>query len=235
MSSDKPTGKDIIRETMGAVGSNAPRTKPNVFRWFISHPKKMFKQIAALLIGYFLMTNLHWFFGIIFLGALIWIIYHWWGTFRIYRIGDINPGKVIHLNPDRIAVTTNMTKGFGNFPIIRILEVNLRKEDKVLNKIIPTLASYYNNPHGYPFWSEFHPFPINHGISNKEELQKFANSYTQSEIDRIDEFLDKIHTHEPETYKIDVETSGWKDYRDIVVGNLHKMIGPKDRVKTESE
>ena len=36
---------------------------------------------------------------------------------------------------------------------------------------IPTVALYNDNPHGYPFWAEFHPVPIAHGMNDKGILK----------------------------------------------------------------
>lgn len=231
-----PKGKDILKETLNSVALNPGRARVNPLRWVSTNPGPFFKQIFGLLIGYFLTAKVHWLFFPILLGVIAWIVIYWFNVRTTFKIGAVLPGKVIHLNPDRIAVATDLSKGFGHFPVIKIVELNLLPEDKELNKIIPTISGYNNNPHGYPFWSEFHPSPINHGITNKEKVASYMNTISDTEITDIDDRLQKIHNiNLPNTYRVDLDTTGWKDYKELEVGSLSNLRGPKQIEKFESE
>lgn len=236
MEHNKPKGKEIVKETLSAVATNPGGIIVNPLRWISTNPKPFFKQFFSLILGYFLVTKIHWLFFPIPLCILAWIALYWFNVRTTFKVGAVNPGKVISLNPDKIAVATNLSKGFGDYPIIKIVELELLEEDKVINKIIPTVAGYNNNPYGYPFWSEFHPSPINHGVTNKTKVLSYMNRITENEIALIDERLSKIgNINVPETYKVDIESSGWKDYKNVPIGKLSRLLGPKDLEKIESK
>jgi hypothetical protein len=227
METNEPSFRELIKESLSAVGSNPGRVRLNPVRWTIMYPSPVIKLLLGLLITLFLTIKIHWLFVIVFIAFLFANFIYWFNAFLRFKVGDVNPGKVVHLNPDRIAVATNMTKGIGNFPIIRILDIKLRSEDRILNKIIPTIASYANNPYGYPFWSEFKPVPINHGITRKGLIESYSNTYGEEEINMLNDYLSKVATIEPETYKIDEESTDWINFKKVEIGDLRRMKGPE--------
>jgi hypothetical protein len=144
----------------------------------------------------------------------------------------VNPGKVININPDIIAVATNMTKFGGNYPILRIVKTKLPKFEKELGMIIPTVALYNDNPHDYPFWAEFHPVPISHGTTDKGILKARFESFSKDDFAKLNKYIEEVTTIEEGTYKIEKETSGWKDYPNVEIGSLSKMKAPEESNKT---
>lgn len=227
MKNREPSFREILKESLNAEGTNPGRIKLNIIRWTTMYPAKVLKLLGGLIISLLLTIKFHWLFSIIFIGFLIWNFIYWWNSFLRFKVGDVSPGKVIQLSPDRIAVATNMTKGFGDFPVLRILNVKLRKEDRILNKILPTIAGYTNNPFGYPFWSEFNPVPMNHGIRNKKLIEHYSNTYGDEKIKILNEYIVKVASMNPETYKIDEETTDWINFKEVEIGNLDKMKGPE--------
>jgi len=226
MENKEPSIRQILKESLNSEGTNPGRVRLNPIRWTVMYPVKVLKLSVGLLISSVLTIKIHWLFSIIFFGFLLWNFWYWWNSFLRFKVGDVNPGKVIQLNPDRIAVATNMTKGFGNFPILKILDIKLRKEDRILNKILPTIAGYTNNPFGYPFWSEFNPVPMNHGIRDERLIEHYSKTYGNKEIKTLNEYISQVSSIEPETYKIDEETTDWVNFKDVIIGDLDKMQKP---------
>jgi hypothetical protein len=226
MENKEPSFSEILKESLNSEGTNPGRVMLNPIRWTIMYPLKILKLSGGLIISFILTIKFHWLFLIICIGFLLWNFFYWRNSILRFKVGDVNPGKVIQLNPDRIAVATNMTKGFGNYPILKILNIKLRKEDRVLNKILPTIAGYSNNPYGYPFWSEFYPVPMNHGIWEKKTIEYYSNTYGDKEIKILNEYINKVVNTNPETYKIDEETTDWIDFKEVEIGDLDKMKGP---------
>ncbi len=233
METEEPTMRELLTEAINSEGTNPGRVSLNLIRWTTMYPVKVLKVTGGLILSFILMIKVHWLFALLFIGFLLWNLFYWWNAIIRFKIGNVNPGKVIHLNPDRIAVATDMTKGFGHYPVLRILDVKLRREDRILNKIIPTIAGYANNPYGYPFWSEFSPVPMNHGIRSKKLIERFSNTYGDEEIKTLNEYIDKVGSTEPETYKIDEDTTDWVDYKNVVIGDLDRMEGPESLKKEE--
>lgn len=186
------------------------------------------KRTGVLLLTAYLMIAVHWLFGLLFLGALLYNVWYWFTAYNKFKAGDVNPGKVVSLNPDRVAVATNMSKFGGQYPILRIVEVKLPKYERKVGAFIPTVALYYDNPYEYPFWAEFHPVPVSHGVSSKATLQGKLNTFSQEDFLAIDTYLQEVNTTEPGTYRVQLATSGWQDYPEVEVGDIDKIPAPAE-------
>lgn len=212
-----------------SVASNPGKMSLNFFQWIKMNFVPVFKKTLFLLVTIILMIKLHWSFGIIFLGSLLYNVWYWFMVYNRFKAGDVNPGKVISINPDRVAVATNMTKFFGDYPILKIIETKLPKFEKEVGMLIPTVALYNDNPHGYPFWAEFHPVPLSHGTTDKKILKKRFESFAQGDIEKLNKYIAEVNTINVGTYKVEQETSGWKDYPDVEVGSISNMKAPEEK------
>lgn len=201
----------------------------NFIQWIKFNLISVLKPIIAIAAGYILMTKVHWVFGFFFLGGLLYTIWYWFSTKNKFKGGDVNPGKVISLKPTLVAVASNLTKYGGEYPILKIIETTLPKEDLELNKIIPTVALYNDNPHDYPFWSEFHPVPVIHGVSNRSQIDQILSSFSEVDITTIDIYLDEIKSPVAGIYKVDEDNNGWVDYKHVDLSKGVQMEGPQDR------
>lgn len=231
----KVTEQDIYKAPFydsNSLASNPGRMSLNFFQWIKMNFSSVFKKTAFLLVTGILMVKLHWLLGIIFLGSLLYNVWYWFGAYNKFKAGDVNPGKVISINPDKVAVATNMTKFGGNYPILRIIETKLPKFEKELGMFIPTVALYNDNPHGYPFWAEFHPVPISHGTSDKGILKARFETFSKEDFERVNTYISEVNTIEEGTYRVQKETSGWKDYPDVEVGSIGKMKAPEKKNET---
>jgi len=209
-----------------SLASNPGKMKLNFFRWIMMNFKAFVKNMAAILIGFFLMMKLHWIFALVFIGALLYNIWYWFMAYNTFAAGDVNPGKVLSINPDRVAVATNLTKMFGDYPILKIIETNLPKFEKKAGNYIPTVALYKDNPYDYPFWAEFLPVPVSHGTSDKAILKARFETFKDEDFETLNNYIDQVPTYEVGTYKVNIESSGWKDYPDVTIGSIDKMEKP---------
>ncbi|MDF1694765.1 MAG: hypothetical protein P1U56_02985 [Saprospiraceae bacterium] len=212
----------------GTVASNPGKMKMNYLQYGKMNFFKVLERLVFLIVAYLFMTKIHWLFFIVFLIALVMNVWFWYKAQMKFKAGDVNPGKVLSVNPDRVAVYTNMLKFGGDYPIIRIIETKLPKFEKEIGAFIPTVALYNDNPHDYPFWAEFHPEPVSHGVSNRSELKGRLESFAEEDFRIIDTYMKEINTYEVGTYKVNIENSSWKDYPHVELGNLSSMKGPDE-------
>ena len=210
------------------VAGNPGNIKMNALQWAKMNLSTVVKGIVAIVVGYLMMMEIHWVFGIVLIGALLFNFWYWITASNRFKMGDVNLGKVVSVNPDRIAVITDMTKMIGFYPIIKIVETKLVPMERQLNSFIPTVALYKDNPFDYPFWSEFNPTPLSYGTSDKFILQSRLNSFADEDYVELDRLLAQIGTIKPGTYKVDIEASDWKEYPDVIVGDLDTMKGPAE-------
>ena len=207
--------------------SNQGQLNVNIMQWIKMNPTSVIINIALLVVSYIMMTRIHWVFGLTFLAALLYNVWYWISIMNKFKAGDVNIGRVVSVNPDRIAVATNMTKLGGNYPIVKIVEKKLLPDEKELGCYIPTIALYNDNPYDYPFWAEFHPVPLSHGVKDENVLMSKYDSFSESDFATLDSYIAELSTMEPGTYKVQVEDSDWKDYPKVEVGKLSKMKDTK--------
>lgn len=226
----KVTEQDIYKSPFydsSSVASNPGKMSLNFFQWIRMNFSSVCNKTIVLIAAAYLMINVHWIFGLIFLGSLLYNIWYWFGAYDKFKAGDVNPGKVISINPDRVAVATNMTKFGGNYPVLTIIKTKLPKYEKEIGLFIPTVALYNDNPYGYPFWAEFHPVPISHGTADKGILKARLETFSDDDFARVNDYLAEVNTTVVGTYKVQKDTSGWKDYPDVKVGSIRKMKSPE--------
>ena len=212
-----------------SLASNPGRMSLDFLQWIRMNFSSIVKT-KLILIGSLLLTiKVHWLFGIVFLGSFLYNFWYWLTVRNKFQAGDVNPGKVISINPDRVAVATNMTKYGGHYPILRIIETNLPKFEKEVGIFIPTVALYNDNPYDYPFWAEFHPVPVSHGTRNKGILKARFDTFSKEDFNKVNTYLNEVNSIEEGTYRVEKETSGWKDYPDVEVGSIGKMKAPDEK------
>lgn len=149
------------------------------------------------------------------IGAAIMVIVnvvYWLGVWNTFKGGLVSPGKVVSVNPDIIAVATDMSKMAGQYPVLTIKKIKLAKEDKIIGKIIPTISVFYNYYKDLPFWAAYSVVPVSYGITDTNQLQYLMDRFEQDEFDKLNHAIDQVGHIQPGVYKIDPETSAWKDF-----------------------
>lgn len=208
--------------------------KLNIIQWTKFNFRKVADPIIFMIIGYLMMVRIHWFFGIILIAALLYSIWYWLMASNRFKGGDMNPGKVISLNPTLVAVASDMRKFTGDFPILKIIQTKLPKEDQKIGKVIPTVALYNDNPHGYPFWAEFHPVPVIHGIKDRNHIQQILTNFSKVSMDSLDEYIEKTNAKEVGIYKVDEDSTNWADYKHVDLSKGVSMAKPEEESEINS-
>jgi hypothetical protein len=205
--------------------------KLNFVQWTKFNAGKVLKSFLALILGTVLMIKIHWIFILVFIGALLYNIWYWFMSFNRFKGGDVNPGKVISINPTLVAVASDMRKFAGDYPILKIIETKLPKEDRVIDKIIPTVALYNDNPHGYPFWAEFHPVPVIQGIKDRNHIDSILKNFSKSSLQTLDDYILKTKSKEVGIYKVDEENSNWSNFKHVDISKGVSMEKPIEEEK----
>lgn len=76
--------------------------------------------------------------------------------------GDLNPGIVINESPLRIAVMTDLTKGRGKYPVMRVIDSRIPKRYLKRGSKIPCAGSYQHIDQEIdkPYWDFYEPLPL---------------------------------------------------------------------------
>jgi hypothetical protein len=150
-----------------------------------------------------------WFFIIILLVIAINLFY-WRRKIEHFRYGDSNGGFIVSNNPMLVAVTTDLTKRFGDYPVIKIIKYKGKGE---VGDKIGTVALYSASvDDSLKHWIDFEPIPINYATDNSAEIERAIKSYDEEQWKLIESRLLQIPKPYIEgLYKIKGETSDWKE------------------------
>lgn len=212
-----------------AMASNPGKVSLDFIQWIKMNFFDVVKKTSYMIVPVLLMIWGHWLFVLLLILGILYNVRYWFNSYNIFQAGDVNPGKVIHVNPDVVAVTTNMTKLFGDYPIVKVFETQLTKEEKRVGAYIPTVAFYLDNPYDYPFWAEFLPVPFSHGTKDKAILKSKMDSFSKEDFQELDNHYRQVESLGLGTFKVNERTSDWKDYRDIEIGSCYNIKDPEER------
>ncbi len=202
---------------MSFQSSNPTNYSVNKLQWIKFYPTWSLTWFFGLLISGFVTFK---FGGYNLIHTLFFLFanwFYWWIQDRNMRGCDFNHGRVVAVNPTLIAVATNLSKGSGNFPIVRIIGTKLRKiEGKPLEvgDPIATFGGYQIHDTGeYPFFEDFDPKPVYLGYTNVKVLTARLSKVTQEQWNYLDSELSKIpKPYQEGIYKVNPTENNWKDY-----------------------
>jgi hypothetical protein len=202
---------------MPTQASNPTNLSVNKLQWIKFHPVWSLTWLIGLFISGYLTYTFRGYNIIhtIFFVFANWL--YWWIQERIISKGDFNYGRVVAINPTLIAVPTDLRKGMGRFPVIKIAKTKLKKiEGKALevgDKIV-TVSMYSDHSKGdYPFWEDVEPRPVYVGYTNVAVLNERMKQFTDEDWKYLDTELSKISKPYSEgLYRVNPTENGWKDY-----------------------
>ncbi len=172
----------------------------NWLQWIKYHPYKQFVYIilvAAMITGALL---LHWSLWIAS-GILIYFNILYWQTIQErFLFGCINPGMIISVDPMFVAVSTDLGKWGGYYPVIKIIKANLKsvlKNADTVGTLVPTVATYGHSADDVPHWKDFYPVPVEYANGDMKIIIKSLDSLEQPEIAELERWLKQV----PEPYE----------------------------------
>lgn len=179
-----------------ARASNPGNIEVNLLRWIRHYPKWPIIWTTSLLGSIACAWFVHWSFWIpaVLLLALNW--FYWQRVRDHFRHGCANPGIILSLDPTLIAVTTDLTKGFGDFPVVKIIEKSLPSVCGQLPQVgsrVPTVALYVPSPdENLPHWADFDPRPVDCATGDVAAMQAVMDTFTEEEWQELNERLRQV-------------------------------------------
>lgn len=99
--------------------------------------------------------------------------------------GCANPGVVVSLNPMLIAVSTDLTKGEGQYPAIKIIRKNLSTingRKPIMGTKVATVSLYSAGfDKNAPYWNDFYPLPVDCATGDSKVYRTVMNSFTDDD------------------------------------------------------
>jgi hypothetical protein len=158
-----------------ARASRPGNLRVNRWRWFRHYPKWpmiWFSSLAFFVVMACLVHGSFWIFATLLL-AMNWL--YWQRVSDHFRHGCANPAIILSLQPMRIAVSTDLTKGVGNYPVIKIIQKSLPTacgQQPRVGTLLATVSLYFPSSEEEPHWSDFDPRPIDCATGDLDAMQR---------------------------------------------------------------
>lgn len=176
--------------------SNPGHVKVSKITWLTHYPLWPFIWTTLLFLSMALAFSFHWLFDF---PAVILLLMNWLYWQRVsahFTHGDANPGLVVSTNPVLIAVTTDLSKGVGEFPVVKIFKKRMKEIGGLPVKVgtrVSTVALYSATPNEEdPHWADFDPRPVDCATSDPATIQAVMNTFAEEDWQNLKAALSQL-------------------------------------------
>ncbi len=217
-----------------ARATRQANVKFDFIHYLMLHKNKVVKRTGITSVLFLLGMILHW---IIFIPLAVYVAYNLFKLFAVrngYQAGDVGPAIVIDPENSKIAALTDMSLGFGKFPIVRVMSITMPSKYNIKGQRL-AVAGGFQNTHKYDHWNYYIPQPIVCATKDETLIKESFSRINSNEWIKLESELKKFDAIPLEGYyPIDVETTSWKgrDLNEIHWNNFGKEkanINPSDR------
>ncbi|MDA1049675.1 MAG: DUF3239 domain-containing protein [Planctomycetota bacterium] len=179
-----------------ARASNPGNLQVNPFRWFRHYPKWPMIWLCSFVFFVALASLVHWSFWVV---ALLLFAMNWFYWQRVrdhFRHGCANPAIIVSMEPTLIAVSTDLTKGIGEYPVVKIIEKSIPAACGQVPQVgsrLPVVALYEPSPDDeLPHWADFDPRPIDCATGNLDAIQAVMSTFTEDDWNELKLWLRQV-------------------------------------------
>lgn len=191
--------------------SNPGNAKLNPWVWTKSNLIEVGVLFFALLVSLFLTIGASYGFAFMTAVVIFYHVYYWTNKKEHFKLGDSNGGIVVSVNPTLVAVTTNLTKGFGDYPVVKIIKYKTSKPVKIGDRIATVALYSASNDDELPHWIDFNPIPLDYATNDKAEIERALSSYSDQQWKDIERRVAQLPKPlKVGLFKVDMNESDWK-------------------------
>ena len=185
---------DAMRRKSNSAASNPGLLRVNYLKWIRAFPKWVFIWHGCCL-ACFLLLFVSW-KALIPACMLLAAVGLYWQKVKTHFIaGCINPAMVLSINTPLVAVTTDLTKGDGDFDVIRILRQPLANMSTGLPKpgqLVATVSLYENLEEEQAHWSNFNPVIADIVTTDQRHIDRILNSIEDEDWDLLADGMQQV-------------------------------------------
>lgn len=177
---------------------------------YLIHRPKVPLIMAAVLAGSIALAVLvsAWFTILVVLVGLVNLLY-WWRLSESFKHGCLNTAVVVSVKPTLVAVHTDLSKGEGEYPVVKIVAGRVpivgRRELRVGDRV-PHIATYYGLvDDDLPHWEDFFPKPASCATSDTAAIDELITRYEEEDWQEFERDLAQV----PEPYTPGLYPIGW--------------------------
>jgi hypothetical protein len=174
-------------------------------RWLRYYPKWPLIWVTTFAAATWATVSVSGWFALLAVPLFLLNLLYWYRVKEHFAHGCCNPGMVIEVNPTRIAVRTDLTKGIGEYPVIKILPLKLARvmgKRPEIGMRVPTAALYSGSADSVPHWSDFDPVPIECANGNFEISEQILEGFSNAEWQELEQGLAMLPSREPGLYHL---------------------------------
>lgn len=195
-----------------SIASNPGNAELNKWVWFC-HNKLMVGSLTLFLICSLLATifiDIMYLFVVVI--AIVMNLYYWTNKKEHFLSGDSNGGIVVGTHPTLIAVNTSLTKGYGDFPVVKITKRASLKNVSIGDRV-PTVALYTASTNeSLAHWLDFNPIPLSYATNDVKIINLAMHSYPNEQWEQLEKYLLELEKpYRPGLYQVNKEQSNWSE------------------------
>lgn len=218
--------KRTLDDTTAA--SNPGNVELSKWVWF-RHNSKPVSLLTLFLVGSILSAIFINAWLLLVVGIAIFInIFYWTRTREHFLYGHSNSGIVVATHPTLVAVSGDLSKGYGYFPAIKITKRASLKNVSIGDRL-PTVALYTaSSENSLSYWIDFDPVPLSYATNNPQVTESAMKSYPSEQWKQLEKQLSQVdQPYKAGLYLVDEEYSDWNVTSDKshVLSNVEENSG----------
>jgi hypothetical protein len=180
------------------VASRPGKLRVSFWRWSLRYPKWPVIIIGSLILTLVLSATVSLMFIVALPLTLIPNYLYWFRVREHFMHGDANPGLVVDCSPTLIAVWTDMTRGEGSHPMLRICRESSSGRAGAtfeLGERVATVGLYDQGEiEDAPYWERFDPRVVEPVAASKGEARRLLDSFTSEEWAKLERACAEVET-----------------------------------------
>lgn len=177
--------------------SHPGRLRVDPILWLRHYPKWPIIWLSLAVGSVALGVWVHWAFGIATPILLFLNWFYWRRVQEHFQHGCVNPSIVVSISPLRVAVATDLTKGDGRYPVIKVIQKSLpgvMGQEPIVGMRLATVALYQADPNDTedlaPHWLDFDPRPAECATRDVDAVQRAFLSLGDEDWRDLDEWFE---------------------------------------------
>ncbi len=185
----------------------------NKLRWILRNPFWPLLLGIPLVLACAAAFMWHWAIWLIVVPLFGLNLLYWRRITEHFRFGDANPGKVVSTDPILIAVRSDLTIGYGSYPVVKIVEEAASDRWPTPLEVGHRVATValYARPEDQTLmrWGDFNPKPVEPIAVRPEDAHQLRESFSDEEWDLLDRGIAELSDLTVGLHRIEVDTSTW--------------------------
>lgn len=185
---------EYVQRKTDSAASNPGMLRVNRWRYVRAFP--FWGTVWHLpLLAFFILIFVHWIFILPTLLFAAACFLYWRRIKYNFIAGCVNPGVVLSLDPPLIAVLTNLTKGGGQWNVIKVLRHPLHRMSSGMPTVgqrVVTIAGYIAVNEVLEHWDDFEPVIPDVVSTDFGELKRLKASVSDTDWQELDDGLKQL-------------------------------------------